>query len=340
MRRAVDAQWRHQLSRPPLLVIESLFAALLLLGLVTRSGVNAVIVGVLVALVLTAYVRGRIRSARVLPPGSRISIALGGDRLHTTGPLGTSAVRLGVYGRVIARRHVILLEHRVTKGVVAYPRALFPDAVLDDLRARVRVAAPVGAELPQEAPVTVGDARPGEVATYVTDSGYIRRLARTYLHEVTLAPARLARVAAVIVVGAVGMVAVTGPSSGSSALVGGTFAGAMVLLLVWVVWRQQVRIVRDLTRQVPVGSVFRAALRPESLWIEGPAVTGETRFGALRAVSVRGEFVFLQARETRLRSIVPVQLFPGDSLDALQERVDAAAVAASTRRAHAPSSTR
>ena len=341
MRRAVDAQWRHQLSRPALVVIESLFGALLLLGLVTRSGVNVAIVGVLVALVLTTYARSRIRSARVMPAGSQLSVAVGEDRLHTDGPLGTSAVRLGVYGRVIVRRHLVLLEHRATKRVVPYARRLFPDAVLDDLRERVRVAAPVGTELPQESPTgDAGDAPPGEVATFVTDAGYIRRLARTYLHEVTLAPARLAKVALVIIVGAVGMAAVLGstgsrrPSSPSPS--------AASWCCCWSGWCGGSRsgIVRNLTRQVPVGSVFRAALRSESLSIEGPAVTGETRFSALRSVSVRGEFVFLQVRETRVRSILPVQLFPGGSLDLLRERVDAAAAAASTRRAHAPSSTR
>ena len=69
-------------------------------------------------------------------------------------------------------------------------------------------------------------------------------------------------------------------------------------------------------------------------------MTGETSYAAFRAVSVRDELVFLRARDTALFWIYPVQLFPGGSLDLLRERVDAAAAAASTRRAHAPSSTR
>ncbi|MEZ0446963.1 hypothetical protein [Cellulomonas sp. ICMP 17802] len=337
VRRAVGAQWRHQLRRPQLVVLEVLFGALLLLGVVTRSGPTIGVVGVVVVLGLTGYVTGRVRTARVLPAGSTIRVAVGDDRLHTQGPLGSAAVRYGVYGRVLVRRRLVLLENRTSKQLVPYPRELFPDTVLAVLQERVRVALPVGADAPADA--SPGAARPGEVVSFTTDAGYVRRLAGAYLREVTFAPVRVAALLATILVGSAVMVALTGdPSSGWVA--GAIFAAFMVGVMVWVVWRQQVRIVRQLTRQVPAGSVFRAAVGAESLWIEGPAVAGETRWSAFRSVSVRGEFVFLQARESRVRSILPVQLFPGGSLRLVRERVGAAGPATPTVGAQAPSSTR
>ena len=55
---------------------------------------------------------------------------------------------------------------------------------------------------------------------------------------------------------------------------------------------------RQIATQVPVGSTFRLALGPDRLWIEGPAITGDSAYGTLRTVRLRGDVVLIRTAQT------------------------------------------
>lgn len=319
VRRAVDAQWRRLLVRPRMVAAEVFVGLLLVLALVAPEvrSTAFVVAAVLVGGVVLAYVGALVRSRRRVPPGTQLKVALDGDRLVAEGARGTSSVRLAAFRRVIAGRHVVLLENRTNAYLVAYPRELFPDDVLEDLRRRIDGA-------PQAAPsAPVGLPRPSAVATYTTGPGYVDRVVRAYVSEVAFAPRRVT----VQVVMAVGLfvagVVVAGGGTGG-VVAGLVYVGLGASAVAWSMRRQRNRFARVLAGQVPVGSTFRAALLPDGVWVEGPAVTGETSYGAYRSISVRDELVFLRARDTPLYWIYPAQIFPGANLDLLRQRVGSA----------------
>ena len=344
VRRAVNAQWRRLLVRPRMLVAEGFVALLLVLALVVpeAAATALTVVGVLVAWVLLTYLLAWFRSARSVPAGTELKVAIDGDRIVAQGTRGTTSVRLAAYRRVHAGRHVVLLENRTNSYLAAYPREMFPDAVLEDLRARIadaRQEAPPAVLASRFAGVPATPVRPSATAFYTTGPGYVDRVVDAYVREVVLAPRRVAVQALVaVVVFVVGVVLGGGGTTG--VLVGLVYVGFVAGVVAWSMRRQRTRFARRLAGQIPVGSTFRAALLPTGVWVEGPLVTGESSYGAFRSVSVRDGLVFLRARDTALFWIYPVQLFPDGSLDLLHERVDAAAAAPSTRGAHAPSSTR
>lgn len=340
------------LSRPFVIVIELVLVAMVVAGVVGGdSGADPLVIApfvvlvvgfpaVFVLLMLAAYVYGRVSAARSFPPGTRISAALGPDSLVTEGPLGRASVRLGTYRRVSVRRHLVALENRKTKVLTVYPRELFPEAFLDELVERIQVATPVAADEPADAtPDAVALAPPTGTTWFRTDPGFVARMATAYFGEVTVSPARIGMLAAIVGGASVLVVVITGGEAES--VVGGlVVAGLLSLLMVWSTWRRHVTVTRQLTRQIPVGFVYRAALGPHTLWLDGPGGTAETRLFAYRAVSVRGEFVFLRARRGGSYTILPIQLFPGGLLSGLRDGVIAAGSTTSARTAPTPSSTR
>ena len=338
VRRAVDAQWRRLLVRPRMVVAEVFVALLLVLALVAPEvrGTALVVAAVLVGGVLLAYVKALVGSARRVPAGTQLKVALDGDRLVGEGKAGTTSVRLAAFRRVIVGRHVVLLENRTNSYLAAYPREMFPDGVLEDLRNRIEGASP---EAPATTTAPAARPRPGALASYTTGPGYVDRVVSAYVSEVVFAPRRVL-VQVLIAVGlfVTGVVLTGGGTAGVVA--GLVYVGLGGSVVAWSMWRQRNRFARVLTGQVPVGSTFRAALLSDGVWVEGPAVTGETSYAAYRSVSVRDELVFLRARDTPLYWIYPAQLFPGAALDLLRERIGAAGSATSARKAQTPPSTR
>ena len=338
VRRAVNAQWRRLLARPRMVIAEVFVALLLVLALVVPelAGTALVVAAVLVGWVLLAYVKALVGSYRRVPAGTQLKVALDGDRLVGEGKAGTTSVRLAAFRRVIVGRHVVLLENRTNAYLAAYPRELFPDGVLEDLRNRIEGASP---EVPARTTAPAALPRPGAVATYTTGPGYVDRVVSAYVSEVVFAPRRvLIQVLMAVGLFVLGVVVAGGGTSGVVA--GLVYAGLGASVVGWSMWRQRNRFARVLAGQVPVGSTFRAALLPDGVWVEGPAVTGETSYAAYRSVSVRDELVFLRARDTPLYWIYPAQLFPGASIDLLKERIGAAGSATPARKARTPSSTR
>lgn len=158
------------------------------------------------------------------------------------------------------------------------------------------------------------DRRPEYQHTFVTDAGYSRRLADASFRMLLLGRRGAGLVGGVLLV-----------VVGTWILGGITVVGAavVVVLLVAVPGALLVRIRRQLSAQLPAGTVCRAGLGPDVLWLESPHGSSETSYRAFRGVQVRGEFVVLEHR-SNVRTIYSRALFPGDVVDELRARVAAA----------------
>ena len=84
---------------------------------------------------------------------------------------------------------------------------------------------------------------------------------------------------------------------------------------------------RSTRKHIPEGSRFTAQLRDSSLAFSGPLGTADVAYSAYRRVERRHGFVLLRMRASRLSTVIPAELMPGDDYDRLVAEVAAAASA-------------
>ena len=214
--------------------------------------------GILAALAATLYVTWNIRVRSVLSAGATYRAAVGAESLVAETPYGTIDLLYGLLSEVRAERHVVLVKDRSTRQWMILPRGVLPDAALDQLRERIRVASPI------TTPTTVeSDSTPspqGPTTSYTTDAEFVRRRSRAFFATVVLGPSRVARVAVIIVV----CVALASNGSLEAAVVYAAVMVAAIAVLYAFAYRRLLRVSEG---QVPVGTTYRAELGPTALWV-------------------------------------------------------------------------
>jgi hypothetical protein len=321
-RHVVNAQCRMLLTQPSAIVLEVFFAVILLLGAAEGPGIAglapALLMGGVAALV---YVLSNLQVRKVVPVGSVHRAALGPDTLFTESLLGSAAMPYGLFGRIRASDHVVLLQNVRAKQWVALPRAVFPGAVLDELRERVRVAEPsTGVEPPTD---TRGGQPEGVTSSWTVDADYTKRVSRAYVAELIFSPARAAVLSLIVVGTSVGMAIATDATAGAGVVLVGVVVATFLVAFAFLASSLR----RRVSKQIPAGSTFRVSVGAERLWIEGPGATGEMRYEMLRGVRLRGDIVLVRTAVRGQLLAMPAQLLPGGGLTELGNRIAAAQVA-------------
>ena len=90
---------------------------------------------------------------------------------------------------------------------------------------------------------------------------------------------------------------------------------------------------RQLRRLLPAGSVYRAALGADTLFTEAPLGNAALPYGVFGRVRVSRHVVLLQNSRGKQWLPLPREVFPGQLLDELQERIRVAPPAAEVRSA-------
>jgi hypothetical protein len=312
VRRLVAAQYRHLLTRRRSWWLAAVPVYIVVLAALLPGPQSVVLPLVLMVLVVVGLaVLVLVRTSRLAPAGTVIGAALGPEGLHLRGPVVTDGqMRYSAYRGVVVRGQFVVLELLAGWGMTVLPLALFPGSLVDELRERIR-----SAPAPAQPPVAAGRAT---ATSYTTDDGYTRRLTTAWFRQRVLTPGRLGAIGLTATGAGLLIGAGTGPGTGIVVVVG--FLAVLAVLHGHAFRRDR----RRLAALVPVGSVYRADLGDDHLWLAGPIMTFEQSYAAFVDVRTRGEFVFLQQTATRRWVVFPAQLFPGGALRDLRARVVAA----------------
>lgn len=163
------------------------------------------------------------------------------------------------------------------------------------------------------------------VREWTSDAGYVARVSRVLVRQAFWTRRMLVVVAAVLLA-VVGLLVVA--DFDPVAVLVGLVAGLLVVVVLPTVLGWQMR--RQFGRAIPPGSVFRAAVTSDALWVDGPLGSSSTSYAAYRAVTRREDVVVLQHRHGRMLAALPAALFPGADLDLLQQHIEAAGPGAGT----------
>jgi hypothetical protein len=258
------------------------------------------------------YVLSLAQARKQLPVGSVCRAALGPDALLTETPLGSAVMPYGVFARIRTTEHVVLLQNARGKGWVAMPRAVFPGAVLDELRERVRRAEPPTGPAAQPPD--------GPRSTWTVDAGYAKRVSRALLASSILSPGRAAVLSCVVLGAVLAMKLAIGASPGGGALLVGI--PVTVVAVTFAIVGRSVR--RQVSKQIPAGSTCGVVIGSDGLWIEGASVSGLLPYATLRTPRLRGDIVLLRTKPAGPLVALPAQLFPDGALVDVQRRIAAA----------------
>lgn len=262
----------------------------------------------------------RRQAARTAPAGSRYAVALGDHSMEVAvGPV-SSEVPYSTYSRVRRRGAFVLLRFRTSAHSLVLPAELFPADDFDRLVAAVAdpAAAPAAQALP-------GGTAAGFEHAYVTDAGFVGRLARSVTARLFLRGPMVVMLGLLAGIGIVLLLvsllglllAATGnvsvaeatPVLGGAAFVLG-FA-ALLVLLSYALIRLQLR------RAIPVGSIYELGFGADALRMRGPVNSSEMPYSTYRRARRRGQFVEIAGRRGVARVTLPAQLFPGTGLERL-----------------------
>ena len=160
----------------------------------------------------------------------------------------------------------------------------------------------------------------GEMREYTSGPGFARRAVFAQsLRGVLIPSAALILLFAALAVG----LALTGPPEFSRNT---AWAFALfIAIYAAIIAASLLAAERSTRKHIPEGSRFTAQLRESSLFFSGPLGTADVAFSAYRRVERRYGFVLLRMRMSRLSTVIPAQLLPGDDYDRLVASVAAAA---------------
>jgi hypothetical protein len=154
---------------------------------------------------------------------------------------------------------------------------------------------------------------------YTTEPDYVSRFVRTYFAYRFSRPftivvwAVLASSCAILFA-----VAILGHGRDGSFLTPSLFLAFVIGIYVLSYWSS----LRQVGRQVPVGSVFGIGFRSNTMVIQGPQVTSEVQYSAYRSCLRRGRFVILTRRGSRMTSLLPAELFTDEAFELLRSKVE------------------
>lgn len=154
---------------------------------------------------------------------------------------------------------------------------------------------------------------------YVTDASYVGRLTGMFTVFVLTRPLTLVVLGLLLLIALLlGLLVLLGlPEAGLLAL----FALAsipLIIVLAYALTR------RRFAARLPAGSRLRIGLGDTSIRVEDPLVASDVSYRAYSRVLERRGFVLLQLRGTRMYSVLPVELFPGNDLEHLREAITGA----------------
>ena len=235
-----------------------------------------------------------------LPVGSRFTAALHDSSLAFTGPLGEADVDYGTYQTVRRVRGMVFLRIRHSGQQTVLPAELFPGDEYERLVSAV-AAAPAAPEV-----------RPIDAALqyeYVTDAGYVGRLARSTTRYSLTRPALLVILILLSVPGLLGLLLISlslllgrdpGPGMGAlifSVVVVGSIVGLTHLIAKFTT-----------QRQLPVGSRLGLGLTDTGVVLRTARYSSEIPYDRIRGVKRLREFTLLRLRPGRVA--IPSALLP------------------------------
>ncbi len=144
-KRLVRGVWLFTLSRPSTISLGlavELIAVALPLVISPENAPLAILFAVLFPplFVYTMYRTASRRLIATAPIGSRFAVRLGESAISMESPIGSAEISYAAYRRVLARRHIVVLQQRSDGAYGAFPRELFTEADLDYLRAAIGAA--------------------------------------------------------------------------------------------------------------------------------------------------------------------------------------------------------
>lgn len=237
---------------------------------------------------------------RSLPVGARFTAVQHERTLAFTGPLGEADVDYGAYQTVRRVHGLVFLRIRHSGMQTVLPGELFPGQEYDRLVAAVTSAPPAPEVRPIDSALQY---------EYVTDAGYVGRLARSTARQALTRPALLVILILLCVPGALGLVLVSlslllgrdpGPGFGAmlfSVIVVGAIVGISLLSTRYVI-----------QRQTPIGSRLGLGLTETGLVLRLARYSSEIPYDRIRGVKRIREFTVLRLRPGSLT--VPSALLP------------------------------
>lgn len=158
---------------------------------------------------------------------------------------------------------------------------------------------------------------------YTADAGFAARMARALFRFGLSRPLVVVLLALIVLITSLGGVVVA--NSLEFVLVGalcGLLVGVLIDVLVAVLTFEKTR--RRVAVIAPAGAEYGVGLGESAIRVIAPMSTAEVAYGAFQSAERRGEFVFLRHRSSRLFTVLAAELFPGDALQRLRERIRSA----------------
>ena len=155
---------------------------------------------------------------------------------------------------------------------------------------------------------------------YVADDLFSSRLSRVIV-QYTLTRPRI-----LVVFGIYLVFVPLAVAAGTHLAIAGLVAAVLLLILIGVfALTLPLRIRRRMRGWAFAGAAFGVGFGNKTITIKDPLSQTAIAYRAFRGVGLRQGFVFIfRARPSRLAVVLPADLFPGDSLEALKQRIAAA----------------
>lgn len=155
---------------------------------------------------------------------------------------------------------------------------------------------------------------------FTADAGYASRMTRTLFAYMVSRPRVVVLLILIALITTLGGVVVANSVrfmlvAAVFGLLVGILLDALVLVLTFSMTKRRVQVI------APAGSVYGTGLGETAIRVSAPLSNAEVSYRAFQSVQVRDGFVLLRHRNTRLNTVLPAELFPGDTLDRLRERI-------------------
>jgi hypothetical protein len=161
--------------------------------------------------------------------------------------------------------------------------------------------------------------------SFTTSDGYVQDLVRTFVAYTYSRPRGFLTLVLAIVIGGLAGYEISTTRSHEPAGVNINTVVVTVVVIALALGAGILLSVRRLRRQftatIPLNSTYTIWLRDSDLRLRGPLSESTVAYRAYESVETRGDFVLLKNRGSRVRVLLPAQLFTPESLAYLREKV-------------------
>lgn len=155
--------------------------------------------------------------------------------------------------------------------------------------------------------------------SYVADPKLAHRMAFAFFRHTTLSVRTIIFLSALLLIG-VAVVLLIGKDAGQRVvLVSVVLVGALAIGLVW---RANYRkLITQFAQAMAPGATLTVELGDESITITTALGTSTTNYVAYDGISAHDGAVLLKQRDSGIFYVHPIELFPGDSVEFVRERI-------------------